>query len=152
MTEYMEKRRNENIKKVWMTVCGILTAAAVTFAIMWFVAKNDQSSEAREAAAAAARAAEAFADYAENETGSGYIRALSEYYAFCLNIRILTNDTNRASYYTDASAMYEVLIGQDSYGRAHSAELSAIMKRLSKDIYEPDAYRQLKQLAEGKAE
>ena len=152
MDEYMKIRKNETMKKVYMTVIGILAAAAATFAVMWFVAKNDQSSEAREATEAAARAADAFSAYAENGTGSDYVRAVTEYYAFCLRVRVLTSGTNRASYYADAAAMYEVLIGQDAYGRAHAAELAAIMERLSKDLYEPDAYRQLKQLAEGKAE
>ena len=148
MTDYLETRRNETMKKVYMTIIGILAAAAATFAVMWFIAKNDQSAEAREAASAAQRAADAFAACAENQSGSDYIRAVSEYYAFSLKVGVLTNDTTRASYYTDACAMYEVLIGKEAYGQAHAGELSAVMKQLADDIYEPGAYLKLKQLTE----
>lgn len=152
MTEYMEARRNETMKKVYMTLIGILAAAAATFAVMWFIEKNDQSAEAREAAAAAQRAADAFAAYAENGSGRDYILAVSEYYSFNLKIGVLTNDTARASYYTDACAMYEILIGKEAYGQAHAGELSAVMKQLAGDIYEPGAYLKLKQLTDAATE
>ena len=151
MTDYMEKRKNETLKKVYMTVIGVLAAAAVVFAVMWFMAKNDQSDEAAGALTAAEQAADAFAGFAEDGNGRDYIRAVSEYYVFCLKMDVLTTGTNRASYSADAHALYEVLIGQPEYGQAHAAEIADIMKLLAKDIYEPSAYASLKQLADGAA-
>lgn len=128
------------MKKLHFALTSAFFVAAVVFACLWVGACNDKSDVRGLAKYSANAAYEDFVDYQQTGDSSSYWQGVADFRSFEQTYRLLVYDTNRKTDYDVCDQVYARLVFSPESSQAHIQEIVDVMKVLSEDITDINAY------------
>lgn len=129
-----------DVKKLCIALTLSFLAAAIVFACFWLSARNDKSDIQGLAEYSAKAAYKHFVDYQQRGDDSSYWQGVADFRSFEQSYRLLVCDTNRQTDYDVCDQVYARLVFYPESSQAHIQEIVDVMKALSEDITDKNAY------------